>query len=193
MMRRLYDWMMRAARSERAPHALFWVSFVESSFFPIPPDIMLVPMVLASRLKAWAYASIATVGSVLGGVFGYAIGYFFFEAIGLPILRLYGKADDFSQFSQWFNDYGVWILLIKGMTPFPYKVLTITAGVTHMALVPFMIASIGARAMRFYLVAGLLYWFGEPIRDFVERRLSLVTTVFVVLLVGGFVAVKYVF
>lgn len=192
-MRRLYDWMMRAAANERAPHALFWVSFIESSFFPIPPDVMLIPMVLANRLKAWTYATIATIGSVIGGMFGYAIGYFFFEAIGQPILKLYGKADSFGQFAQWFNDYGVWILLIKGMTPFPYKVLTITAGVTHMPLLPFMVASIAARAMRFYLVAGLLYWFGEPIRDFIERRLSLVTTVFVVLLIGGFIAVKYVF
>lgn len=193
MMRRLYDWMMRAAADERAPHALFWVSFVESSFFPIPPDVMLIPMVLAQRLKAWAYATLATIGSVIGGVFGYLIGYFFFEAVGQPILKFYGKADSFGEFAQWFNEWGVWILLIKGMTPFPYKVLTITAGVTQMPLIPFMIASVVARAMRFYLVAGLLYWFGEPIRDFIERRLSLVTTVFVVLLIGGFVAVKYVF
>jgi membrane protein YqaA with SNARE-associated domain len=193
MMRRLYDWMMRAAADERAPHALFWVSFIESSFFPIPPDVMLVPMVLANRLKAWAYATLATVGSVIGGVFGYAIGYFFFEAVGLPILQLYGKAESFDTFRQWFNDWGVWILLIKGMTPFPYKVLTITAGVTAMPLIPFMLASIGARAMRFFLVAALLYWFGEPIREFIERRLSLVTTVFIVLLVGGFLAVKYLF
>ena len=193
MMRRLYDWMMRAAADERAPHALFWVSFVESSFFPIPPDVMLVPMVLAQRLKAWAYATLATIGSVIGGVFGYLIGYFFFEAVGQPILKFYGKADSFGEFAQWFNEWGVWILLIKGMTPFPYKVLTITAGVTQMPLIPFMIASVIARAMRFYLVAGLLYWFGAPIRDFIEQRLSLVTTVFVVLLVGGFVAVKYVF
>ena len=193
MMRRLYDWMMRAAADERAPHALFWVSFVESSFFPIPPDVMLIPMVLAQRLKAWAYATLATIGSVIGGVFGYLIGYFFFEAVGQPILKFYGKADSFGEFAQWFNEWGVWILLIKGMTPFPYKVLTITAGVTQMPLIPFMIASVIARAMRFYLVAGLLYWFGEPIRDFIEQRLSLVTTVFVVLLIGGFVAVKYVF
>ena len=193
MMRRLYDWMMRAAADERAPHALFWVSFVESSFFPIPPDVLLIPMVLAQRLKAWAYATLATIGSVIGGVFGYLIGYFFFEAVGQPILKFYGKADSFGEFAQWFNEWGVWILLIKGMTPFPYKVLTITAGVTQMPLIPFMIASVIARAMRFYLVAGLLYWFGEPIRDFIEQRLSLVTTVFVVLLIGGFVAVKYVF
>lgn len=193
MMRRMYDWMMRMAGSDRAPHALFVVSFIESSFFPIPPDVMLVPMVLANRAKAWWFAIVATIGSVIGGAAGYAIGYFLWDSVGLPILQFYGKSEGFSQFAQWFNDWGVWILIIKGMTPFPYKVLTITAGVTHMPFLEFMLASVIARAMRFFLVAGLLYWFGEPIRDFIEKRLSLVTTVFVVALVGGFVAVKYVF
>ena len=193
MMRRLYDWMMAKARDERAPQALFWVSFIESSFFPIPPDVMLVPMVIAQRLKAWWYATVATIGSVLGGAAGYAIGYFFFEQIGRPILEFYGKAESFGEFTSWFNEWGVWILIVKGMTPFPYKVLTITAGVTHMPFIEFMLASVVARAMRFYLVAGLLYFFGEPIREFIEKRLTLVTTVFVVLLVLGFVAIKYVF
>lgn len=193
MMRRLYDWTMEKAASDRAPHALFIISFIESSFFPIPPDVMLVPMVLARRAKAWAYASIATIGSVIGGAFGYLIGYYFFEAIGLPILNFYGKAGDFTTFAQWFNEWGVWILIIKGMTPFPYKVLTIAAGVTHMPFIEFMLASVVARAMRFYLVAGLLYFFGESIRDFIEKRLALVTTLFVVALVGGFVAVKFLF
>jgi membrane protein YqaA with SNARE-associated domain len=192
-MRRIYDWMMAKANSPRAPHALFWVSFIESSFFPIPPDVMLIPMVMANRLQAWWYATVATIGSVIGGVFGYMIGYFLFEQIGQPILEFYGKADGLDQFKAWFNDWGVWILIVKGMTPFPYKVLTITAGIVHMPLVEFIVASIVARAMRFYLVAGLLYFFGEPIRDFIEKRLSLVTTVFVVLLVLGFVAIKYLF
>jgi membrane protein YqaA with SNARE-associated domain len=191
MMQAAYDWMMRQARHERAPQALFGVSFIESSFFPIPPDVMLIPMVLADRLKAWSYATVATVGSVIGGVFGYAIGYFLYEAFALPILHLYGKAEGLDVYRQWFNEWGVWILIIKGMTPFPYKVLTITAGITHMPLIPFMLASVVARAMRFYLVAGLLYAFGEPIRKFIEKRLSLVTTVFVVLLVGGFLAVNF--
>ena len=193
MMRRLYEWMMAKARDERAPQALFWVSFIESSFFPIPPDVMLVPMVIAQRLKAWWYATVATIGSVLGGAAGYAIGYFFFEQIGRPILEFYGKAESFGEFTSWFNEWGVWILIVKGMTPFPYKVLTITAGVTHMPFIEFMLASVVARAMRFYLVAGLLYFFGEPIREFIEKRLTLVTTAFVVLLVLGFVAIKYVF
>jgi membrane protein YqaA with SNARE-associated domain len=193
MMRRLYDWAMRMARHERAPHLLFWVAFVESSIFPIPPDVMLIPMVLAQRAKAWAYATIATIGSVLGGVAGYAIGYFLFEFLGRPILEFYGYASKFEETADLFRHWGVWILIAKGWTPFPYKVLTIAAGAFRMDLLAFVLASIVARAMRFYLVAALLYWFGEPIKDFIERRLSLVTTAFLVTLVGGFIAVKYLF
>jgi membrane protein YqaA with SNARE-associated domain len=191
MMRKLYDWMMRAAGDERAPKALAAVSFAESSFFPIPPDVMLVPMVLANRQKAWWYATVATIASVIGGVFGYAIGYFLFDVIGQPILNVYGKADSFQSFVDLFNEWGVQILIVKGMTPIPYKILTIAAGVAKMNLGWFIAASVVARAMRFYLVAGLLYFFGEPIRDFIEKRLALVTTAFVVLLIGGFVAVRY--
>ena len=193
MMRRTYDWMMRMAGHPKAPHALFWVSFIESSVFPIPPDIMLIPMILANRAKAWLYATICTVGSVLGGIAGYAIGYYLLEYLGRPIINFYGLGQKFQESAALFNEWGVWILIAKGWTPFPYKVLTIASGAFHMALVPFILASIVARAMRFYLVAALLYWFGEPIRDFIETRLTLVTTAFVVLLVGGFVAIKYLF
>ena len=149
MLRNTYDWMMRMAGDRRAPHALFWVSFAESSFFPIPPDVMLVPMVLAQRSKAWAYALLATIASVIGGIAGYAIGFFFMDTVGASILEFYGKTKGFEQFKAMFNEWGVWILIIKGMTPIPYKVLTITAGVTHMSFVPFILASVVARAMRF--------------------------------------------
>lgn len=191
MLRKIYDWMMRKASDEKAPWALGVVSFVESSFFPIPPDVMLIPMVMANRQKAWWYATIATVTSVLGGLLGYAIGYYLYEAVGLPILEFYGKANALDAFIAFVHDYGVPAVIIKGATPIPYKVVTIAAGVAKMDLLAFVGASIVARAMRFYLVAGLLYFFGEPIREFIEKRLTLVTTVFVVLLVGGFVAVKY--
>jgi membrane protein YqaA with SNARE-associated domain len=193
MMRRMYDWMMGLAGSPRAPWALGIVSFIESSFFPIPPDVMLIPMVLRDRSKAWWYATIATVASVAGGILGYAIGYFFFEAIGKPILNFYGKEHALDSFIQFVHEYGVEAVIIKGMTPIPFKVVTIAAGVAKMDLLAFIGASIIARAMRFYLVAGLLYFFGQPIREFIERRLTLVTTVFVVVLVSGFVAVKYLF
>jgi membrane protein YqaA with SNARE-associated domain len=193
MMRRMYDWMMGLAGSPRAPWALAVVSFIESSFFPIPPDVMLIPMVLSDRQKAWWYATVATVASVLGGLLGYAIGYFFYEAIGKPILVFYGREHALDAFITFVHEYGVEAVIIKGMTPIPFKVVTIAAGVAKMDLLAFIGASIIARAMRFYLVASLLYFFGQPIRAFIERRLTLVTTVFVVVLVGGFVAVKYLF
>ena len=191
MMRRIYDWMMRMAADRRAPWALALVSFIESSFFPIPPDVMLIPMVLSRREKAWWYATIATVASVFGGLLGYAIGYYFYDAVGLPILRFYGREHALDTFIEFVHTYGVPAVIIKGMTPIPFKVVTIAAGVAKMDLAAFIGASIVARAMRFYLVAALLYFFGDPIRVFIERRLTLVTTVFVVLLVGGFVAIRY--
>ncbi len=185
--------MMEKAGDRRAPWALAIISFIESSFFPIPPDVMLIPMVLSRREKAWWYATIATVASVLGGMLGYAIGYFAYQAIGLPILEFYGKEHALDGFISFVHTYGVPAVILKGMTPIPYKVVTIAAGVAHMDLLAFIGASIIARALRFFLVAALLYWFGQPIREFIERRLSLVTTVFVVVLVGGFVAVRYLF
>jgi membrane protein YqaA with SNARE-associated domain len=193
MLRRLYDWTMRMAADERAPWALAIVSFVESSFFPIPPDVMLVPMVLSRREKAWWYATIATVASVIGGILGYAIGYYLYDAVGLPILKFYGNEHALDGFKGFVRDYGVPAVIIKGMTPIPYKVVTIAAGVGQMNLLAFIGASIVARALRFYLVAGLLYFVGDPIRVFIETRLALVTTAFIVLLVGGFIAVSYIF
>jgi membrane protein YqaA with SNARE-associated domain len=191
MLKNTYNWLMRLSASRRAPVALAAVSFAESSFFPIPPDVMLVPMVLANRDKAWWYATIATVSSVIGGMAGYAIGFYMLELVGRPILEFYGKTDGLAKFTELFTEHGWWILLTKGMTPIPYKVLTISAGVAHMNLATFVGASIFARAMRFFLVAGLLHFYGEPIREFIEKRLILVTTVLVISIVGGFVALKY--
>ncbi len=191
MIRRLYDWTMELASHKRAPQALFWVSFIESSVFPIPPDVMLMPMVLAKRLMAWVYASIATVGSVLGGVAGYLIGLFLFDLVGKPLLDLYGYGDKFEHFASQYNEYGALIVFFFGVTPFPYKVITIASGVTELSLLVFLAASITSRGLRFFLVSGLLYWFGPPIRDFIEQRLGLVTTVFLVLLFGGFVALRF--
>ena len=158
MLRSLYDWMMRKASDEKAPWALGVVSFIESSFFPIPPDVMLIPMVMANRKKAFWYATIATVTSVLGGILGYAIGYYLYDAIGQPILKFYGKEGALDGFIKFVQDYGVPAVIIKGMTPIPYKVVTIAAGVGKMPFLSFIGASIIARAMRFYLVAGLLYY-----------------------------------
>jgi membrane protein YqaA with SNARE-associated domain len=176
-------------------HALWWlaaVSFIESSVFPIPPDVMLIPMVLAARRKAWTYAAVATLASVIGGWLGYAIGYWLFEAVGRPVIDFYHLEAGFTSFQAKFNEWGAWIVLLKGMTPIPFKLVTIASGVVHLDPLVFTLASIGSRSMRFFLVAGLLYIYGDPIRLFIERRLTLVTSAFVVALVGGFLIIKFV-
>lgn len=192
MLRRLYDWIMRLAESPRAFWALALVSFVESSFFPIPPDPMLIPMVLANRKKAWLFAATATVASVLGGIGGYYIGHSL-EALGQTILTFYGYGTAMADFQKMFAEWGLWIILIKGLTPIPYKFVTIASGMADFDLKIFILASIATRGARFFLIATLLYFFGEPVRDFIEKRLTLVTTLFFVLLVGGFIALKFLF
>ena len=191
-MKRLYDWMMRLAAHRRALPALAVISFAESSFFPIPPDIMLVPMVLANRRRAWAIAATATAASVLGGMLGYAIGYYAFETIGEWVVRTYGLQSAMESFRAEFERYGTWIILIKGLTPIPYKLVTIASGVAHFDLFTFIWASIVTRGTRFFVEAALLFAFGEPIRHFIEKRLTLVTWAFLIALVGGFVVVRYV-
>jgi len=192
MLKNLYDHVMALAAHRLAVWWLMAVSFIESSVFPIPPDVMLVPMVLAKRARAWFYAAMTTLSSVLGGAAGYAIGFFFFELVGQPILEFYGKTDKFAEFAAGYNEWGAAIVLFAGVTPFPYKVITIASGVTGLNFLVFMLASLVARGLRFYLVAALLYWFGPPIRDFIERRLGMVTLVFFVVLFGGFFALRYV-
>ncbi|WP_419739635.1 YqaA family protein [Ruegeria sp.] len=191
MLRSLYDWTIRLAEHPRALWALAVVAFIESSFFPIPPDVLMIPMILARPSKAWLIAGVALVASVLGGMLGYAIGAFAYESIGQPILESMGKADAMEEFNTRFNDFGFWAVLAAGVTPFPYKVITIMSGWTGMPLGTFIATSILARALRFFLVAGLLWKFGEPIRDFIEKRLGLMFTLFIILLFGGFLAVKY--
>lgn len=193
MLRPFYDWTLRVAADKRADWWLALVSFVESSVFPIPPDVMIVPMVLADRARAWRVATVATIASVLGGLAGYAIGYLFFDTLGQPILDLYGYAEKFATFSTSYNEWGAWIVFGAGLTPFPYKVITIASGVTQLDLLVFTIASVIARGMRFFAVAGLLWWFGPPIRRFIEKYLGLLTFAFFALLIGGFVALRYVF
>ncbi|MDE0942219.1 MAG: DedA family protein [Alphaproteobacteria bacterium] len=192
MLRRLYDWTMKLAGHRRANWALAAVSFIESSVFPIPPDVMLIPMVLAQRHKAMLIAGICTVASVLGGLLGYAIGLYLFDTIGQPILDFYGYGEKFGSFQERYIEWGVWIVLIAGLTPFPYKVITIASGVAGLSLPVFLVASIVARGLRFSIVAALLWRFGEPIRDFIERYLGLLFILFMVLLIGGFALIKLV-
>ncbi|SFI23503.1 YqaA family protein [Jannaschia pohangensis] len=191
MIRRLYDWTLAWAAHPHALWVLAIVSFVESSVFPIPPDILLIPMILAAPHRAWLIAGVCTVASVLGGVLGYGIGFYAFETLGEPILTALGKADSFEAFRTHYNDWGAWAVLMAGITPFPYKVITILSGATGLSLSVFIFASIVARGLRFFLVAALLWKFGAPIRDFIERRLGLMFTLFMVLLFGAFLLLRF--
>ena len=191
MIRKLYNWAMDLAAHRHAGRALAIVAFLESSFFPLPPDALLIPMGLAERQRAFRYAFIATVASVLGGLFGYLIGWLLFDTVGQAILSFYGLEEKFSTFVSWYHEYGALIVLFAGLTPFPYKVITIASGVAGLDLVVFTLASVAARAGRFYLVAALLFWFGPAARRILEKYLGWITLAAGVLLVGGFVAVKY--
>ena len=184
-----YDYMLNLASRRNAMYFLFAVAFIESSFFPIPPDVMLIPMVLAAPAKAWRIAGIAA--SVLGGAFGYAIGVFFFDLIARPILTFYGYMHQFDVFKDYYHEWGAWIVFGAGITPFPYKVITIASGVVHLDFAVFMLASVVARGMRFYLVAWLLKKYGEPMKDYIEKNLGMLSVLFLLLLLGGFACIKF--
>lgn len=190
MFRKMYDWVMQLARSRHAPAALAVVSFAESSFFPIPPDVMLAPMVAARPNRAFVYAGICTAASVVGGLLGYAIGVFL-EPLGEAILRIFGHADGRAEFQHWFDQYGLWVILIKGATPIPYKLVTITAGFARFDLFTFIWASVLTRGFRFFAVATVLKFYGPQLLAEFERRMNLYGVLLLVLLVGGFAALKY--
>ena len=189
MLRQVYEWTLSLAGSRHAVWALAVVSFIESSVFPIPPDVLLIPLVLARPDRAWMIAGVCTLASVLGGAFGYFIGWGLFEQVGQPVLAFYGMDAKFDEFSDTYNAWGAWAVLIAGITPFPYKVVTILSGATGLNFTVFMIASLLARGFRFFLIAALLRRFGEPIRTFIEKRLGLVFSVSMAALVGGFIVV----
>ena len=175
------------------PYALWMlalIAFAESSVFPIPPDVVLIPMVLAAPNRAWLIAATCTVASVVGGILGYAIGALLFETIGRPILDFYGYASQFAEFESWYHDWSAWIVFGAGLTPFPYKVITIASGVTGLDRVTFIIASVVSRGLRFIAVTALLWWFGTPIKRFIEANLGWLTVLFFILLLGGFLVLK---
>ncbi len=192
MLRRLYSWTMRLAEGPNALIALIAVSFAESSFFPVPPDTVLIPMVLAQRKRAFTLALWCTAASVAGGIFGYAIGAALYDSVGQWIVNFYGYGDKVEAFRETYAAWGAWIILIKGLTPIPYKLVTIASGFAGYNFGLFVLLSIITRGLRFFLVAGLLYLYGEPIRGFLERRLEAVALATAVLIVSGFVIVKYV-
>ncbi|PPR26059.1 MAG: hypothetical protein CFH40_00171 [Alphaproteobacteria bacterium MarineAlpha10_Bin3] len=191
MLRRLYDWTMDLAAK---PNAMLWLAvlaFAESSFFPIPPDVLIIPMVLAAPTRAWRIVAVATAASALGGLAGYAIGLFVFETLGRMILDFYGYFDKFERFQDWYREWGGWIVFAGGFSPIPYKVITIASGSVNLDLATFTVVSVISRGARFLLVAALLWRFGPPIRAFIERWLGPLTLAFVLLLVLGFVAVRF--
>jgi membrane protein YqaA with SNARE-associated domain len=190
MLHRLYMRTLALAASPRAPWWLAAIAFAESSFFPIPPDALLIPMALARPDRAWRLAAICTAASVTGGALGYAIGYFVFDQLARPLIELYGYGDRFVAFQQLYAQYGLWVILIKGLTPIPYKIVTIASGAAKFSFPVFMAASLVTRGARFFIVATLIRAFGDPVRDFIERRLTLVTSLLAAGVVGGFLVLR---
>jgi membrane protein YqaA with SNARE-associated domain len=188
---RLYSRTLAIAAHRHAMAAMALISFAESSFLPLPPDVLLIPMTLAQPRRAWLIATVCTISSVLGGYVGYAIGFFLFDTIGLRVLDFYHLMDKYEAFKAAFAQWGAWIIIIKGMTPIPFKLVTIASGAAQFNLSTFTLASLVSRGLRFFILAALLWRYGAPIRDFIERRLMLVTSLIAALLVGGVVVLRY--
>lgn len=192
MLRKLYDWVFSLARSKHATKSLAVVSFAESSFFPIPPDVMLAPMILARPEKAYFYAGVCTAASVLGGIAGYAIGYFLTD-VGLWLMSILGHSDGLEEFQHWFDRWGLAVILVKGLTPIPYKLVTIASGLAAFSFPVFVAASVVTRGGRFFAEAWILKKWGPAMLEMVEKRLALWTVIGLVVLIGAFAAVKLLF
>ncbi len=191
LIKRLYDWTLHWAETPHSTWALFILAFCESSFFPIPPDVLLMALAVALPTKSFKYAFVCSVGSVLGGCFGYLIGYEFFEYIGKPIINFYGIQDKFDAVSLKYQDNAFAAITVAGFTPIPYKVFTITAGVCKIKIFTLIMASVLGRSARFFIVAALFYFFGPKIKIFIEKYFNILTVLFIILLVGGFIIIKY--
>jgi len=190
MLKKTYIWTLSLANHRLALWALAFISFLESSVFPIPPDILMIPMILSRPNRAFLIAAVALFASVLGGLLGYAIGALFYEQIGFPLLSFLGKAELVSQFNNRFNDLGFWPILIAGLTPIPYKIITIVSGWSSVPLTTFVLTSIVSRGLRFFFVATLLWYYGEAIDNFIRKKLGLLFIVFILILIGGFGFIK---
>jgi membrane protein YqaA with SNARE-associated domain len=189
MFRGLYDWTLRLAGHRHAIRSMGMISFAESSFFPIPPDVMIVPMILARRDQAYLIAAVCTLTSVAGGALGYAIGYFLYDTVGQWLMNVYGMTDGIEQFRTWYDKWGAAIILVKGLTPIPFKLVTIASGFAAFNFPLFLLTALITRGARFFLIAALLKRYGAPIQDFIERRLTLIGILFLAALAGGFAAV----
>lgn len=189
-LRRLYDTCMCWISGKYGEYALFFIAFVESSFFPLPPDVFLIAMAVSVPTRAFRYAAICTAGSVLGGAFGYGLGYWFMDAAGMPIVQWYGLTEKYTLVQGYFRQYDSWIVAIAGFTPIPYKLFTITAGFVKSNFASFMLVSLFARGARFFLIAVLIWKFGAKIQWFINKYFNLLSIAFMVLLIGGFMVVK---
>ncbi|CAK0750933.1 Cytochrome B [Azospirillaceae bacterium] len=190
MLRPLYNWLVERAKR---PDAVWWmcaVSFAESSFFPLPPDVLLVPMSLKARERMWWYSTLCSIASVIGGFFGYAVGYYLFESIGRPVIDFYQAQDSFAHFQEMFQVYGPWFLILKGVTPIPYKLLAIAAGFANLDFTVFLLCSLVARFSRYYIITALLWYYGPEVEAFIEKRLMLVTGGLLVIIIGGILSFK---
>ncbi|MGQ9633372.1 MAG: YqaA family protein [Bryobacteraceae bacterium] len=189
--RRLYDWVLHWADTPHGVIALFLLAFAESSFFPIPPDVLLIALVLGS-LRRWVlFAAVCTAGSVLGGIAGYGIGYFLMDTVGARLIELYHAQTHYQKVAQWYQLYDFWIVFGAAFTPIPYKVFTIASGAFQIHIAGFVLASLVGRGARFFLVAGLLRAFGEPVRRFIDKYFDWLALAFVVLLAAGFALIRY--
>ncbi len=190
ILKRLYDWVLSWANTKYGTLALFLVAFSESSFFIVPPDVLLIALSVSRPKRAFYYASISTVASVLGGIFGYIIGLKVMESIGMPILHFYDVLDKFEYVASLYNKHDAWAVSIAGFTPIPYKLFTITAGATKINFLIFFFASLLSRGARFFIVGGLIFFFGAKIKDFIDKYFNLLSIVFMILLIGGFIVIK---
>ncbi len=190
LLRSLYNWTLKKAEHKYSSWVLSIVSFAESSFFPIPPDVLLIPMIIAKRTKAWTYAFICTLSSVFGGVVGYAIGFFLFNSIGILIVEFYHLTNSFNTFENYYKEYGMLIVLGAGFTPFPFKFITIASGVFSLNIFLFIFTAFIARGFRFYLLAILLFIFGERIKFLIDKYFNILAVLFFILLIGSFMLIK---
>jgi membrane protein YqaA with SNARE-associated domain len=193
MLRRLYDWVLHWAATPYGTWALLLLAFTESSFFPIPPDVLLIAMGVARPDRSFRYALVCSIGSIAGGALGYLIGWQFMASLGSRIVDFYGFTEQVAYIETLYNTYDAWAVAVAGFTPIPYKVFTIAAGMFKINFTVFILASMASRSARFFLVGGLIYWFGARIQRFIDRYFNLLSITFTLLLVGGFILIKYLF
>lgn len=193
LLHNLYDWVLHWAETPYGVPALFVLAFAESSFFPVPPDVLLIALAIAIPTRAFRYALVCSVGSILGGMLGYVIGWQFYELVGAPIITFYGYQAHYDKVATLYQEHGVWAVFIAGLTPIPYKVFTIASGAFYFPFLKFLVASILSRSARFFLVSALIWGFGPKIKGFIDKYFNLLVILFTAALIGGFLVIKFVY